>query len=298
MMFLSSFVMSAAAFASQPMIADGRQWNVVNMNADKQPGKAVYTTQAQKIEGDSVVDGVTYKKLFCSTDSELSEWNFEVLVREGNGQVWVMTDGREHLLYDFNMKVDDRVPVTSVRSIQIGIKAQDYIVAAVDTVEDNNGVRIARFELTDGIHSTVIYDGYGARSGWMRHENDQLAGDGTDMLRCVYDPDKQLGLKLNLPWDNVEFDDDECYIWATTTTAAASDVPALSGSIVYDNASQAIRLDTDGAASLTVYNAHGLAIFQTSVAGNSIPFAARTGIYIVTVTNKDGSNYAGKMFIR
>lgn len=46
-------------------------------------------------------DGVTYKKLYCSADSEISEWNFEAPVREQDGKVWVVADGKEHLLHDF-----------------------------------------------------------------------------------------------------------------------------------------------------------------------------------------------------
>lgn len=54
-----------------------------------------------KIEGDSTVDCVTYKKLYCSAGSEISEWNFEAPVREQDGKVWVVADGKEHLLHDF-----------------------------------------------------------------------------------------------------------------------------------------------------------------------------------------------------
>lgn len=294
---MCSLVVSASASAYQPTVVEGNQWNVVNRNADKQPGSVTYTTAGEKTEGDSTIGGVVYKKLFCSSDSELAEWKFEALVREENRKVFVMTDGKEHLLYDFNMKANDHVSVTSISTIKAGGEAHDYVVTAIDSAADNNGTHIAKFTLTDGDgHSTIIYEGYGTQSGWMRHDEDNITGSGINSLRCVYNPERQLAFRLDLPWEDVTLTDDECYV-RTTSTAPVNNVQALSGSIVYDNASQTIQLNADNATSLTVYGMQGQAVFQTSITGNSVSFAAPAGIYIVVV-QKAGNSYSKKITVQ
>lgn len=80
------------------VVGNVKYWNLAKTFV---PGRVEYTAMARKIENDSTADGVTYKKLYCSADSEISEWNFEAPVREQDGKVWVVADGKEHLLHDF-----------------------------------------------------------------------------------------------------------------------------------------------------------------------------------------------------
>jgi hypothetical protein len=52
------------AMAYQSMLVDGYHWNVVTRNVMLDGGKTVvYGTRVEEFDGDSVINGVTYKKI-------------------------------------------------------------------------------------------------------------------------------------------------------------------------------------------------------------------------------------------
>lgn len=72
---LSSIVALAINVMAYTSIAvEGYSWNVVNRNASMDDSNSInYKTIKQKFEGDSIINDVTYKKLWQSTDNELAD---------------------------------------------------------------------------------------------------------------------------------------------------------------------------------------------------------------------------------
>ena len=121
-----------------PMVEEGRTWNVVTINpadpTETEPANfydilgrkgRVWNRISYVIDGDTVIGGVTYKKL-------LSNGNFVCGMREENGRVygcgWSWAPSSEQLLYDFNAQPGDvfksadglgKIQVKHVREVDI-----------------------------------------------------------------------------------------------------------------------------------------------------------------------------------
>ena len=109
----------ASAIYYKPMVVEGYNWNVVNRNAQLDGSNSVnYKTIKQKFEGDSIINDVTYKKLWQSTDDELADYELIGLIREDaeTEKVWVYVGDKEYLVYDFACSVGDKV--TTLKSLQ------------------------------------------------------------------------------------------------------------------------------------------------------------------------------------
>ena len=115
-LFVIAIKMAVAQTTTLPMIVEGRIWNVVTIQpADPSEAKdgyydilrrrgRVWNRKSYVIEGDTVIGGVTYKKL-------LSDGKFVCGMREEEGRVYRHGLGwnpdSETLVYDFNAKLGD-----------------------------------------------------------------------------------------------------------------------------------------------------------------------------------------------
>ena len=80
-----------------PMVVEGYSWNVVNRQVQLDNNKITeYSTFSEKIDGDSIINEVTYKKLWRSTNDELTEYEIIALIREDvdNQKVWTFVGDR------------------------------------------------------------------------------------------------------------------------------------------------------------------------------------------------------------
>ena len=139
-------------------------------------------TTTHWIEGDSLIEGVTYQKIrrrtrywqspivsmFCNA---WSEWNEEsIFVREEGQRVFSFTEGEaDHLIYDFTVGLGDTIPFPSNVSQYTGLC--DYmawcVVVVVDSVEVNGSYR-KRFNCEDGpLQADALYviEGIGGVNG-------------------------------------------------------------------------------------------------------------------------------------
>ena len=108
-LFVIAIKMAVAQTTTLPMIVEGRIWNVAAIHPDdpseakdgyydilRRRGRA-WNRKSYIIEGDTVIGGVTYKKL-------LSDGKFVCGMREEEGRVY---RHGETLVYDFNAKLGD-----------------------------------------------------------------------------------------------------------------------------------------------------------------------------------------------
>ena len=106
-------LMAINAMAYQAMVVEGYSWNVVSSSLKMFPDTKKYSTQKQLIEGDSVVDGIVYKKLWWFSDANSDEKSLVVLLREDieEQKVFAYDKGVEVLLYDLGVEVGDTIKV-------------------------------------------------------------------------------------------------------------------------------------------------------------------------------------------
>ena len=68
--------------AYQPMVVEGYSWNVVSAYWSIFPDITTYNTRKQQIEGDSIINGITYKKLWEHLDANSDKYYLLALIRE------------------------------------------------------------------------------------------------------------------------------------------------------------------------------------------------------------------------
>ena len=119
---------------SLPIFEEGKTW-VVDLT---KWGKDVYATHTNVVRGDSVVDGISYKKVYRTTKENLEDLALYYLAREENGVAYFREDEKEHVLFDFNRKVGDEFFIETETSYY----SSKYkgIITEISTVEGNDGI--------------------------------------------------------------------------------------------------------------------------------------------------------------
>ena len=77
-LLMAAVMMQAQQF--EPLVAEGKQWNVVLTYVPWPPINRV--TNAYKVEGDTMVDETVYKMLFTTQSEHFDNWELRGLLRE------------------------------------------------------------------------------------------------------------------------------------------------------------------------------------------------------------------------
>ena len=225
-LLLCAITMNVMAYT--PIVVEGYRWNVVNRNAMLDNAQTViYQTYSEKIEGDTVINNVTYKKLWRSTDSELANYELIGLVREDveNQKVWAYVGDKEYLIYDFACKVGDTITtLKSLQSAKIKIEEAELTIKAIEEIEDLNGVKYNKYTATLENESEIVYyERFGSENGWYSRSYDDVTGGGVNFMICAFDVANELQFK---PVHNNELDEiEDCYISETKTDVETITAP-------------------------------------------------------------------------
>lgn len=77
---------------------------------------------------DTTINAVVYRKLYRSDDTTLTENEYFGGIREENKRIYLLTNGPEKLLYDFNLNVGDTAHINN------GLSSAGGVVNQIDTV--------------------------------------------------------------------------------------------------------------------------------------------------------------------
>lgn len=141
LLLLTMAALGLRAQEYDPLVAEGKRWNVMLSDCWFPPEPQKHTTTSYKIEGDSLFEDVLYKKMLATGHEDLTRWNLCGLIREnvekqvfyrcfGNGQV-----GTEELMYDFSLQQGDSIPVWDNEFDFL------YLQSVSDTVLEDGKVR-------------------------------------------------------------------------------------------------------------------------------------------------------------
>ena len=105
-LILAGLVLCVVAPAlSQTLVKEHNRWsNLVEVSTN------TFTFHFQKISGDTIIKGKTYKKLLGATSPDAPGWKYEAALSETlPGKVTIIKAGSadEDLLYDFTLSVND-----------------------------------------------------------------------------------------------------------------------------------------------------------------------------------------------
>mgnify|MGYP006336079193 FL=1 len=129
LVLLLIIVIATNAMAYTPIVVEGYSWNVVCPWDYVGDNIERYTTHVEKIEGDSIVNGVTYKKLWKYYPNEPEKRSLVGLLREDveAQKVWAYGNGVEALMYDFDVEAGDTISLLSWLHFMKSIKIEAHL---------------------------------------------------------------------------------------------------------------------------------------------------------------------------
>lgn len=259
-------------------IEDGKQWNVRLSNFEN------YVTEILIFDGDSIIDNVSYKKLYSSYDS-LITLNYKALIREENNKVYLRHYNQpEALIYDFNLSIGESTTIYSP-------EGQGFIEV---TINDISWVEYEGFfrkkYILDGYNEEYWMEGIGSCFGpiYSKVYDFIICPDWT--MTCAYSEEGQI----------YQFMDYPCYDIKTGIT------PLVEKHIsIYPNpviSGQEYRIINDRIIKeVLIYNYSGQLIQQTKIKDkNEILLSAKNlikGIYMLVIKDINGQNYSSKLII-
>ena len=285
--------------AYQSMVREGYSWSVIYSDGDDADEVYRYYTRVEKIEGDSVVDGVVYKKLW-ENNSLLA------LIREDASEqkVFAYNDGVEVLLYDLSANVGDRVStfgclsdLKSVNESNVGERERWFVDAEVVEV----GVML---DEVYGQLKTVTYcdvknrdikwtvcERYGAWRGWATSPRCMIIGGTTGRVICAFDENGELVLKPKFTIEGYgDVEDCSLDLMIDTSVDELHEDKVARGAF-YDSKTRRLNVDVDCAVKVMVRDALGRCLLAKWIApqDNGVSLLnVVDGFYIVEMYDSRG----------
>ena len=185
-----------------PIVEDGKQWNVLFSYPWNPPEPQHKYTDIYKIEGDTLVDGVSYKVMYTTRNENLTGWSVCGVIRETEDrQVLYRRDGSSYdeILYDFSMEVGDTIIMNGS-----GFYPDWMFVVETNEILINGEPRkqiVLEYSWGD---QEVWIEGIGSLYGIIDSGSLFLTGGSTNLL-CYYEDG-------DLIWQNTTPGYDECYM--------------------------------------------------------------------------------------
>ena len=306
--FLMCMVMHIMAY--QAMVVEGYSWNVVNLNASLDANNTVvYSTHVEMFEGDSVVDGVAYKKLWSYKLETPESRTLEGLIREDVSaqKVWAYGNGIEALMYDFDVEAGDTLSLLGWLHEMKSITAEtmEYDETIVDLVVDNveivniGGLEVKKITLFNPQNRERKFDTYerfGSLRGWLLSDFGMVDGGGVNFMVCAFDNNDELLFK---PTHNNELDEKEdCYINEIKTNI--SNIESQLGKVYYNVESRELSFDIENPTVVSVYDAMGRLLHSQVVdeSEKQMSLDLSMGIYVVRVKNDCDQMFYSKIVVR
>ncbi len=200
LMMMGGMTMKAQDY--HPIVEDGKQWNVLFSYPWNPPEPQHKHTDVYKIEGDTLVDGVSYKVMYTTRNENLTGWSVCGVIRETEDkQVLYRRDGASYdeILYDFSMEVGDTIIMSGN-----GFYPNWMFVIETNEILVNGEPRQQIVLEYPWGEQEVWIEGIGSLYGIIDSGSLFLTGGSTNLL-CYYEGG-------DLIWQNTNPGYDECYI--------------------------------------------------------------------------------------
>jgi hypothetical protein len=187
-----------------PIVEDGKQWNVLFSYPWNPPEPQHKYTDIYKIEGDTLLDGVSYKVMYTTRNEDHTGWSVCGVIRETEDrQVLYRRDGSSYdeILYDFSMEVGDTIIMNGS-----GFYPDWMFVVETNEILINGEPRqqiVLEYPFGNG-EQEVWIEGIGSLYGIIDSGSLFLTGGSTNLL-CYYEDG-------DLIWQNTTPGYDECYM--------------------------------------------------------------------------------------
>ena len=148
---------------SFPLIEENKTWNVISViRTGSYPGDTTFSTLTYQFYGDTIIESLTYKKLYRSNEANPLNWTLDSFMRENDKKVWYkhFSDDNEILMYDYSLEVGDSILDYSGTTYLI-IDSTGYETIGQD---ERKKYYLSSIDMPDYYHETWI-DGIGSNKG-------------------------------------------------------------------------------------------------------------------------------------
>ena len=285
-----------------PMVVDGYSWNVVHSGYYATPLQELYGTNKEIIKGDSIIDGIGYKKLWEAEDCDLEKTKLLALIREDvkEQKVYAYNKGAEVLLYDLGVEIGDTIKVLNwLHTLKYldSTNAQDreycfsyLVVDNIDYIEDEKygNLKIVSYHKAEWEQRKVtIYERYGDVTGWTMSSHADVDGGGPGSVICAFDENDELVFKRKYTIKGYG-DVKDCYVDARIDRTNVG-APKKVENVYYNLQDGMLYVDFEGDERIDIYDAMGKRVMAKNVDSTtkSIPLNLTSGIYVVTTKNQN-----------
>ena len=296
--------------AYQPMVIEGYSWNVVSAYWSIFPDITTYNTRKQQIEGDSIINGITYKKLWEHLDANSDKYYLLALIREDidEQKIFAYNKGVEVLLYDLKVEVGDTIKVWNNLSYLENFDSTnvDYgpfsllVVDNIEHIEDQiygTLKKISYHKAEKDMFKATIYERYGSTTGWSHNNYAELLGSANYSMICAFDENDELVLKREYTitgYGEVK----DCYIKEEIGTNI--ETAQKEENIYYNSQEKTLYFDIENTETITIYDAMGKMIINCTVTSGikQLPLNLNSGVYIVHFSSNNQQVIHTKIMVK
>ncbi len=194
---LFAFTTSTMRATSQTFVDTTKLWSIAECSAG--PFSSYCHPVSYRLQGDTILGLYSYKKLYQTTDTTLTNWGLDGALRDSGQKVFYHNFNNEYLLYDFGANVGDTIE-------SILFCSYNYlIVDSVDTITiHGQPKRRLIFNFPGCAYTEEWIEDIGSNHGVINEFilNGDLVWDFAEFLLCYWQND-------TVKWINPEYND--CY---------------------------------------------------------------------------------------
>ena len=294
---LLAFLMMAGEVKAQEttsILKDNSEWNILWQSTGVPTPESV--TESLMVSGDTVVDGVLYKKVLRKLSSETHYWHgsleydlYGIIKEEESGKVFYKPKEQEidYLLYDFGMNVNDTAVMFWCQNpnCEVHVRIDSIATQHIAGAERRVFYVSSKDMFGDEWHWLNTWvEGIGAMEGLLYSCHIVNAGGITLHELLCYHEDGEL------VWQNSTYN--TCLI----DPLSIQDNTEASGLQVYPNpARDRVVIEGMEAVEVKVCNTSGQVV-KTVRGTNEIDIAdLAKGVYLLRITDADGKVYTNKI---
>lgn len=284
--FLILFLIQTLGIFSQTnvMVNEGKQWSVMISSTGIESANKPVTTKISILQGDTIINELTYKKIYSTFHEDLSDLVLDGCIRQNGKQVFYipLTCNKEIPYFDFNLEIGDTFILNDI--IRTVVSTGSIII---------NNTSLKTITLQHGILEDYWIEGIGSTINGVFSNHFIMAG-AKELLLCCHN-------KKTLLYMNKDYN--ECYIQKLTDIQklhSGKTIPNIyydyvnKKIIIQNKKEQKFRLDLFDISGEKVLISKDISGYEESIDINFLKITS--GTYIYHLSN-ESNQYTNKLQI-
>jgi hypothetical protein len=253
-----------------PLVGENKEWNVLQVIEGWPMWDTTYWTITYKFDGDTLIEGLMYKKVFKTEEEIPINWSYEGGIREDQDKrVYFKSWHPDELKYDFGAEIGDTVEIVdNTYPVQLIVESINWI----NIGSYYRRIMDLRYVTSYWCHETWI-EGIGSNRGVMQSGHAGYVGGWTWFL-CMKEND-------TLVYMNPDYT--SCYIIST----GMDESRAVRISLYPDPANDFLIIENPGNLNIglmTIIGFDGRSVLELVPGGHCVDISGvHPGIYLVKV---------------